>query len=242
MPPLTNGDVNGVVKGQSVTADAAHGVLSNDTDPDGDALHVSAVNGGANNVGQAVTGTYGLLTLRADGSYSYVANGGALPAQGGQDTFTYTASDGALTSRATLTVTVTNPGQSYIRGTDGNDTISAGKGNSVLDGGYGNDVLNGGNGADVLIGGPGNDTLTGGNGPDTFVFGPNFGKDAITDFLPGTDLIQFDRTLFANFAAVQSHAGDDGHGNTVITLDASDTITLQHVAPTALHPGDVLFV
>ncbi|QHP71265.1 hypothetical protein EI171_30640 [Bradyrhizobium sp. LCT2] len=42
-------------------------------------------------------------------------------------------------------------------------------------------------------------------------------------------------TLFANFAAVQTHAANDGagHGNTVITDDANDTITLRGVALTA---------
>ena len=58
----------------------------------------------------------------------------------------------------------------------------------------------------------------------------NFGKDIITDLKPNSDAIQFDHSLFANFVDVQAHAADDGHGNTVITHDASDTITLQGVA------------
>src|SRR5439155_1605265 len=41
--------------------DAAHGVLANDSDPDGDALSVIA----------SATGTYGNLTLNPDGSYIY---------------------------------------------------------------------------------------------------------------------------------------------------------------------------
>ena len=43
--PIANSDINGVVVGKTVRADAAHGVLANDADPEGDALHVSAVDG-----------------------------------------------------------------------------------------------------------------------------------------------------------------------------------------------------
>jgi len=38
------------------------------------------------------------------------------------------------------------------------------------------------------------------------------------------------------------HAVNDGHGNTVITYDASDTVTLQGVALASLHASDFLFV
>ena len=48
---------------------ATGNVLTNDTDVDtGDTKTVSEVNGLAANVGTAVTGTYGSLTLNADGS------------------------------------------------------------------------------------------------------------------------------------------------------------------------------
>jgi hypothetical protein len=39
-----------------------------------------------------------------------------------------------------------------------------------------------------------------------------------------------------------SHTADDGHGNTVITLDASDTITLNHVRRASLVADDFVFV
>ena len=51
---------------------ATGNVLTNDTDVDtGDTKTVSEVNGSAANVGTAVAGTYGSLTLNADGSYTY---------------------------------------------------------------------------------------------------------------------------------------------------------------------------
>jgi Ca2+-binding RTX toxin-like protein len=111
----------------------------------------------------------------------------------------------------------------------------------VLDGGNGNDILTGGIKADALIGGHGNDTMTGGNGPDTFIFGANFGNAVITDLKPNTDAIQFDHSLFASFADVQAHASSDPQGNTVIAYE-NDTITLQGVALTSLHPSDFFFV
>jgi hypothetical protein len=55
------------------SADTTGDVLANDTDADGSSsLTVSAISGGT--VGQALTGTYGTLTLNANGSYTYVAN------------------------------------------------------------------------------------------------------------------------------------------------------------------------
>jgi probable HAF family extracellular repeat protein/VCBS repeat-containing protein len=254
-PPVAKDDIAGATKNGAgvtkVTADATHGVLANDTDPDNDTLHISAVNGDTANVGHALLGAYGTLTLNSNGSYSYTATKGGGASGLPQDTFTYTVDDGhGGTSTATLTVSVVGNGQTYVKGTDGNDALSAGAKATVLDGGNGNDTLVGGNGSDALVGGNGadvltgnrgNDTLIGGKDSDTFVFGPNFGKDVVTDFTPG-DHIQIDHTLFANFAAVQAHAANDGHGNTVITYDANDTITLTGVTPSQLHGSDFFFV
>ena len=91
-----------------------------DNDADGDDpanLVVSAVrvgssegSGTAGTLGQALTGTYGQLTLNADGSYTYVANQDAADALDAGDTatdvFNYTVSDGSLTDTATITITI----------------------------------------------------------------------------------------------------------------------------------------
>ena len=88
--------------------------MSNDTDADASSsLSVSGINGGT--VGQALTGTYGTLTLNSDGSYSYVANtagaDGLAHGATATDTFTYTVSDGAgTTDTADLVITVTGVG------------------------------------------------------------------------------------------------------------------------------------
>ncbi|XOJ72919.1 VCBS domain-containing protein [Candidatus Pelagibacter sp. Uisw_114] len=67
--------------------------------------------GTAGTLGQALTGTYGQLTLNANGSYSYVANQDAAEALDSGDTatdvFNYTVSDGnGGTDTATITITI----------------------------------------------------------------------------------------------------------------------------------------
>jgi VCBS repeat-containing protein len=74
---------------------AAPGVLSNDTDTDGDPLTAILVSGPA----------HGSLTLNADGSFAYTPN----PDFNGSDNFSYKANDGSADSNvATVTITV-NP-------------------------------------------------------------------------------------------------------------------------------------
>lgn len=240
-PPVAVADFAGVQKSSKVSVDAQHGVLANDSDPDGDSLSVSVVNGSATNVGHAIAGEYGTLILNDDGSFSYKANSkpGALPAGiVPQDVFSYTVSDGhGHTSTSTLTITLFGPGQDYLATTAGHDTLIGGNGKDVLVGGAGNSTLIGGNGADWLIAGTGNTVMTGGNGPDTFVFAPGFGKDTITDFNAHQDTIQLDHTVFADFATLQSHMHQVGQ-NTVITFDASSSITLEHVLLSSLHTSD----
>ena len=92
-------------------------LLSDDADIDGDSLSVLAVRAGdlsetgtSGTIGETLAGTYGALTLAADGAYNYVANASAVEALAAgatvEDVFTYTVSDGSLTSSAELRVTV----------------------------------------------------------------------------------------------------------------------------------------
>ncbi|UWQ86122.1 cadherin-like domain-containing protein [Leisingera caerulea] len=80
----------------SLTVDAGGGVLSNDSDPDGDPLTVSLET-------QAASGT---VSLNADGSFSYTPDAGA----SGSDSFRYTLSDGTDSVTATVTLTASGPG------------------------------------------------------------------------------------------------------------------------------------
>lgn len=88
---------------------AVPGVLGNDSDPEGDALMVTAVNGGA--VGTTVAGSNGgSFIINADGSYSFdplTAFDDLQVNETRSTTVTYTVSDGhGGTATATLTVVV----------------------------------------------------------------------------------------------------------------------------------------
>ena len=86
-------------------------------------------------------------------------------------------------------------GDDYIVAGSDNDTIHGGDDDDTIDGGAGNDVLTGDDGDDVLVGGAGKDKLPGGAGADRFVYQAlsdspvGAGRDIITDFTPGTDVI-----------------------------------------------------
>jgi VCBS repeat-containing protein len=233
--PIAMADSNGTAKHSTLSVSAAQGVLANDTDPDvhdQGHLFVGAVDGLADNIGQAVDGKYGTLTLQADGSYVYVADKGSLPSQiVAQDTFSYMVADGhGGTDTSTLSIVVFDPGVNYLAGM--NTTLNGGNGKQVLDGSAGNDTLIGGNSPDVLIGGNG-DTLTGGNGPDTFLFRPNFGTDTITDFDVKNDTIQFDKSIFQMVSAIAGHTSDSAAG-AVINDGHGDSVTLAGVTSAQL--------
>ncbi|WP_294193296.1 VCBS domain-containing protein, partial [uncultured Sphingomonas sp.] len=175
--PVAVADAGAVLE----TGTTSGNVLGNDTDIDGGARTVSAVNGVAANVGQQITLASGaLLTLNSDGTYVYNPNGAferlAGPDSGAPidqtqatDTFSYTLNGG---STATVTVTVT--------GEDNNDTftvtdknagdtriIATGTGNDQFTGlGTANYVVDGGAGNDRIVTDQGNDRVTGGTGDD----------------------------------------------------------------------------
>ena len=107
---------NNAVDAFAGTPTATGNVLTNDTDPDaGDTKTVTLVNSVAINVTDTVVvGTYGSLTIKADGTYTYALNNADVDTQTltqGQvahDIFTYTLKDTAgLTGSANLDVTVT---------------------------------------------------------------------------------------------------------------------------------------
>ncbi|KRC70730.1 hypothetical protein ASE30_14315 [Achromobacter sp. Root83] len=121
--PTAAGDEGATDEDNALNVDAENGVLANDTDPDGDTLFVSQVNGQTSNVGTAVAGLGGgTFTLNADGSYSFNPGSAfhSLPAgQTATSSITYTVSDGeGGTSTATLTVTITGTNDTPILNPD----------------------------------------------------------------------------------------------------------------------------
>ena len=128
---------------------------------------------------------------------------------------------------------------------DGLDNvIYGGNGNDTLYGKAGADNLFGGNGNDYIDGGTGNDILRGNSGSDAFVFGASFGHDTVTDFTAagaGHDRILLLASMFADFAAVQSHMTQSGT-DVVIADGLGDTLTLSNLLTTDLTAGDFTFV
>ncbi|MBY3425447.1 hypothetical protein HFN86_35625 [Rhizobium laguerreae] len=107
--------------------------------------------------------------------------------------------------------------------------------------GSGNDILIGNAEANRLEGYLGNDTVTGGAGDDVFVFKGGFGQDAITDFIAGEggyDVIETD--AFDDYASALAAATQVG-ADTLITLDAANSILLKNVVVTSLHQDDFRF-
>ncbi|WGD49482.1 VCBS domain-containing protein [Bradyrhizobium sp. CB1650] len=137
-----------------------------------------------------------------------------------------------------------------ITGGAGNDTLSGGGGNDRLIGGAGNDLLTGGNGSDTFAFAPVNPTTTSGG-----VYVAGFGKDVITDFLAnGTntshDVLELSLSMFMSgttaTALVNGTAQNAAGGlvtvaqqgtNVVITIDPTDSITLNNVSLATLKAG-----
>ncbi len=106
---FTTTEDTAAISGNVITGDNGNGA---DSDPDGDSLAVTQVNGDAANIGQAIAGTNGgLFTINSDGSVSFETNGEFDSLDVGESLtteITYQVSDGeGGFDTATLTVTVT---------------------------------------------------------------------------------------------------------------------------------------
>jgi probable HAF family extracellular repeat protein/VCBS repeat-containing protein len=245
IPPALVSDRSETSIGGTVSVNAAHGVLANDTDPvSDDHLQVSAVNGQSAGVGHAVSGTYGTLTLNADGSYTYSAtsNPSLIPSSGvGLDAFDYTAATGqggAASSTLTVVVVYGAAGPYVAVPSGGAASTTHGK-PGVLDGSAGDAWLTAATGQSaVLIGGPG-DTLTGAvSGKDTFIFSDGFGANVINNFRAfggNHDVIQLDRSQFSDLATIIANTHQAG-ANTVIDdpHNSQNSITLTNLSASLL--------
>ena len=125
-------------------------------------------------------------------------------------------------------------------------TASHGTGNSdAIDALFGNagiaSTLVAGSGADSLyVTGTAGTILTGGAGHDTFAFPNAMGHDEVTNFGTPKDTLQFNATLFSNFTAAMNHASQSG-ANTVFTIDANNSVTLDNVTKSNLTASNFHF-
>ena len=190
---------------QAPTAAAASGSGTEDdasiagnlsgTDGDGDSLTYTLVTGSV--MVDGVPGADGDVSVDPSGTFSYTPLADEQAMSTGDTstiTFTYTVSDGFVTSApATVTITVNGLNEKFtivgtadadtldgdtlrptqyltefrIHGLASDDTLTGGAASDLIVGDDGNDTLYGLGGIDVLTGGAGNDSLDGGTGADT---------------------------------------------------------------------------
>jgi hypothetical protein len=190
----------------------------------------------------------------AAGDALYAANAGiaqTLTGNSQNDTFVvYNCADTVI-GQAGSTDTVyaaadfvlpTNVDTLFLEG--GNATLGAGNGDA-FNALFGNagfaSTLVAGSGSDILyVTGAAGTTLTGGAGADTFAFPNAMGNDEITNFSTAKDVLQFNASLFANFSAAMADATQSG-ANTVFTIDAHDSVTLDNVNKSGLAASNFHF-
>jgi Ca2+-binding RTX toxin-like protein len=215
--------------------DVINGGIGNDTVKGGDGNDTIVIAGSEARL-DVMSGGAGTDTLKASGSSVTLAGFNAATAsiekwQGSGVTVLGDSANNAFDFRTLTSVS-------------GLVAVDGGAGNDKLYGSRFADTLRGGGGNDTLLGSGGNDILSGGSGVDTFVFSVRFGHDRITDFaVNGTaqDVIRFGSSLFSDFADVKAHAAQVGSA-VVITVDASNSLTLDKVTLASLSANDFAFV
>ncbi|WP_419710434.1 VCBS domain-containing protein [Pseudomonas sp. NFX224] len=131
----------GGINNSQAGIDPGGNVLDNDTDNEGDALHIIGIRTGAladtgtvGSVGTALRGLYGDLVINADGSYTYTVDNSLAVVQAlrqsGQtlnEVFSYTVVDfWGATSLAELTITVDGRNDTPAAQDDGSTALEAG--------------------------------------------------------------------------------------------------------------------
>ncbi|RSK34708.1 hypothetical protein EJA01_07045, partial [Rhodovulum iodosum] len=159
--PEANRDTYETDEDVTLSVDAAEGVLSNDTDEEGDDLTAELVSDVSD----------GRLVLSSDGSFSYTPDDGFF----GTDSFIYRAFDGTDPSDDTRVdidvIEDAGPVGLTLIGTPGDDELEGGAGDDTIRGLGGADTLIGNGGDDTIEGGDGTDTINGGDGDDTILGG-----------------------------------------------------------------------
>ncbi|MGY4025971.1 VCBS domain-containing protein [Aeromonas rivuli] len=218
------GGINNATPGSN----ASGNVLDNDTDPDASNLDetqaVSAVRTGttsgtgtAGTLGNPLKGTYGWLTLNANGSYDYEIDNSLAAVQALRllgntltDSFTYTLIDAAgATSQANITIT--------LQGANDAPTAIADAGTAIEAGGLNNGTAGSNPVGNVL----GNDTDPDLNGEQLTVTGVSFGASNVA---PGIALNGLYGTLTLNADGSYRYVLDNNNA-TVQQLLPGDTLT-----------------
>jgi VCBS repeat-containing protein len=215
--PEGENDSYTVTEDETLSVNAASGVLDNDDDDDDDALVASLISGTTN----------GTLTLDSDGSFEYTPDADFH----GTDTFTYVVYDGTtISGTATVTITVTAVNDAPVTTADAysvdeNNTLAINAADGVLD--NDTDADNSSLSA-TLVTGPTNGTLNL-DSDGSFVYTPdvNFvGTDSFTYYatdgsLNGstvTVIITVNEGEDVPVAAADAYTVDE---DTTLTIDAA---------------------
>jgi len=209
--PTPTADTLNAAYAATVIASSAS-LTANDTDPEGDALTITAVGGAQHGmvslVGGNVTFTPFIGYVGAAG-FSYTVDDGHGGTATGQVSVNVTGNSPAYIYRGSITtpetIAFTGDGKLHqVLVGSGDATVLMGSGGGSARLGAGNDVVIGAAGKDAITFGPGLGTATGGAGPDAFIFvkgqvadptshGGQY--DTVTDFVgaggwvPGRDFI-----------------------------------------------------
>jgi type VI protein secretion system component Hcp len=195
-------------------------------------------------------GTGGNFVSLGDGNdtVSLGGNGNTVLLGDGNDSVT--TGDGSMVTLGHGNDLVHTGANSVVTADDGNDTVTAGAGSTIRLG-NGNDLVYAGANSSILFGnGNGtvfagsNDTITLGKGNDLVAFGvnpspPTLGNEIVNGF-GKNDTLEFNRQVVPDFKTLMSDARQLA-GDTVITIDANDSVMLRGVAVTSLKSNNFKF-
>jgi len=210
------------------------------------AAHVNGLNISGNTVVGLEGGNTARIVLALDTGVTLTANQAQQIILNGQDASQVAQSGNGLTTAVTTSNMQTlnsNIGavaanaqtsavNTVLTGTTPQTLILTGAANLSAVANSGGDHIIGNAGNDILTSGTGADTFTEGAGTDSFVFGQNSGADVITNF--GANGAHDTINISAYLAAGDHPTVKAVGANTVITMDAHDSITLLGVQPSSV--------
>jgi uncharacterized protein YkwD len=170
----------------------------------------------------------------------YFGNAGndTLQGNGGNDTISGGRDSDSISGGEADDVLFGNLGDDFIQGGNGNDSLFGGQENDRIYGDDGNDLISGDKSNDILNGNLGTDTLTGGEGNDIFMLQATQGRDILTDFQRGSDVIQISGGIRFSDLTLQS-AGTNGEDTIVkVTSTGEELAILKNVRAADLTSPD----